>query len=324
MTKPIAVKAGLYLSLCLVLLGLTACTKSPSKPITIAINPWPGYEFLYLAEQKGFFETAGANIQLVQLSSLSDSQRAYVSGRVDGLASTLIEAVQAEHLGGKPLKVVLITDYSNGGDVILAGTDVTDVQGLKGKTVGCEVSSLGIFVLERALSHAGMTLDDVQVHNSEQAGGKALLDAGTIDAFVSYPPYSINTMKDERYHEIFSSADIPFEVIDTLSLAEEVLQANPQLVSQIHNAWQMALDFYAANPEEAVALMAKREGISAEDFKGVLSDLVVLNKAQQQPLLAEPEKLEATVQSICKTLVHVEALTVDCQQQSPLVYRGTH
>jgi NitT/TauT family transport system substrate-binding protein len=309
--------------LLLVFVFLAGCTKQESKPVTIALNPWPGYEFLYLAEQLGYFDEVGTSIKLVQLASLGDAQRAYVNGRVDGMASTLIEAVQAEYLGGKPLKVVLVADYSNGGDVIIASTDIKSISELKGRTVGCEVSSLGVFVLQRALTKAGMTLDDVTVKNTEQADGRASLNDGKIEAFVTYPPYSVNTLKDTRFHKLFSSAEIPFEIVDTVSISEAVLQQQPKLVPKLHTAWQMALDFTRNNPEQAYRMMAEREGISVEDFKAVLKDLVILGKNEQQALFLDSAKLDASAHSVCATLVHTQSLMVDCDQQRSLIYRGS-
>ena len=301
---------------------ISACSKPPSRPITIAINPWPGYEFLYLAEQKGFFQEVGLNVQLIQLGSLADAQRAYINGRADGLTSTLIEAVQAEPLGGKPLTITLVPDYSNGGDVIIASSEIKDITALKGKTVGCEVTSLGIYVLQRALSKAGLSLDDVNVVNTEQSGGeRAILDK-TIDAFVSYPPESINILKNKGYHIVFSSAEIPFEIIDTLSISSEVIMKTPGLIKKLHKVWDLALEFSKANPDEAYQIMAEREGISAEEFKAALSDLVVLDRKEQQKLFAQPDKLESAAMSVCKTLVKVKSLNSDCAYLSGIVYRG--
>jgi len=321
MFKPFAQYSMPTALLVFCLFTLTACSK-PQPPVSIAINPWPGYEFLYLAEQKGFFKQLGANIKLVQLSSLGDAQRAYVNGRVDGLTSTIIEAVQVEPLGGKPLKVVLIPDYSNGGDVILAPKTYPDMNSLKGKTIGCEVSSLGIFILQRALTKAGMTLSDVNIINVEQSSGQARLAEGKIDAFVSYPPVSVKILDSDEYHQIFDSSQIPFEIIDTVSIATDVLEQQPELVIKLHQAWQMALDYTNSNPEEAYRIMSKREGISASDFKDVLNDLQILDRSQQVAIYKRPEEFEASARAVCETLVHTDSLSVDCEQLAPLMYRG--
>jgi NitT/TauT family transport system substrate-binding protein len=305
--------------------GMLGCSnkQDATKAVTIAINPWPGYEFLHLAQEMGFFEQTGANIKLVQLDSLSDAQRAYTNDHVDGFATTLIEAVQAEPLGGKPLKVVLVTDYSHGGDVIIANGSISSFSEIKGKKVGCEVESLGIFVLARALAKNGLTLSDVEIVNIAQANAQNAFNTGVIDAFVTYPPVSINLLKREGFSTIFSSAEIPFEILDTVSISDEALSKNPQLVERLHAAWQLALDFTKKSPDEAYKIMADREGISVDEFKSLQSDLVILSKDKQPELFSQPEKLQKMVIDVCKTLVHADAISTDCDSLRNIIYRFT-
>ena len=257
-------KQGL-IALCLVI-GLLSCSPSAPAPVTIAINPWPGYALLYLAQQQDFFEQTGANIKLLQFSSLADAQRAYLNGEVDGLASTLVEAVQSQVLGRNPLKIVMVPDYSNGGDVVIASRSIASIKELKGKTIGCEVTSLGIYLLQRALVKSGLTLSDVRVVNVEQADGYSALSRGRIDALVTYPPVSVQMLKNDNYHMIFSSADIPTEIIDVVSLSEQALKNNPQIVKQLHQAWDLAIDYYHQNPSQAAAIMVESLKVSADDF----------------------------------------------------------
>ena len=50
------------LSLILLLVSMalsTSCGNTPQAPLRIGMNPWPGYEALALAQEKGFFAAAG-------------------------------------------------------------------------------------------------------------------------------------------------------------------------------------------------------------------------------------------------------------------------
>lgn len=310
-------------ALCSFVFFVTACSKQETvPPIKIAINPWPGYEFLYLAKVKGFYEDLGVDVRILQLGSLSDAQRAYVNGHADGLASTLIEVVQAEPLGGLPLKVVLVPDYSNGGDVIVARSEIDNVKALKGKKVGCEIASLGLFVLQRGLSKHGLSLDDIEVVNVEQGDGQEALNNGSVDAFVTYPPVSISILKQSEYKTIFSSAEIPFEIVDTLALSTHVLEKNPDLVPKLHKAWKMALDYTEKHPDEAYKLMAERENISVDDFKAALADLAIISPADQKKLFKDARKLQKNIENVCDALVHAGSIKISCQDLPNLMYSG--
>lgn len=310
----------MVLSLGLIIFG--GCEKKAAAPVIIGINPWPGYELLYLAEQKGFFKAVGAEVELQQLNSLADSQRNYINGRSDGMASTLIEVVQATHLGGDPMAVVMLPDYSNGGDVIIASTEVRELSQLKGKTVGCEISSLGVYMLYKALESAGVAWEDIEVKNVEQLKGMAALKSGDIDVFVSYPPASVDILKDENYHVLFSSADIPYEVLDTISIKKEVLDARPQLVSKMMQAWQMAYDYSLESPEDAHQIMARREGITSEEFRMALSDIKVLDRDEQIKLLRKPDEINRKAKQACEVLKAVGSIDSDCASMPNIVYQG--
>ncbi|MFT7373016.1 MAG: NitT/TauT family transport system substrate-binding protein [Oleiphilaceae bacterium] len=307
----------IYITLC-----VSACGKKENPPVEISISPWPGYEFLYLAEQKGFFKDAGLNAKLIQLGSLSDAQRSYVNGYTDGLASTIIEVVQSQILGNSPLEIVMVPDYSNGGDVIITRNEFANISALKGKKIGCEVSSLGIFLLQRALTNAGLNLHDVTIINVEQMDGERLMQSKEIDAFISYPPVSIKLLKHKEFHTIFSSAEIPEEIIDTISISKKALALNPEFVPKLHKVWQMALDYYETNPEESLTIMAQREGISTADFETVLSDFITVSSAGQKEIFQSPEKLQQSALEVCNTLVDIEAISTDCKKLPNLVYKG--
>lgn len=296
----------------LAIMSLLGCSPTADDKIKISINPWPGYEFLYLAEQKGIFEQVGLNIELVQTSTLSDAQRAYINNYVDGFTSTLVEAIQVEPLGGHPIKVVLLPDFSNGGDVIIASKNIQSFTDLKGKNIGCEVSSLGIYILQRALSKYGLSTQDVNIINTEQANGKKALLNGEIDAFITYPPYSIETLHNPEFHTIFTTAEIPNQILDTVSMSTKILREQPDFINKFQQAWQMSLDYYKQQPEEAIAIMAQREQIKSEEFTAVLSDLKILSRDDQQQLFQHREKFIALANSVCKTLTLVKSIESDC------------
>ena len=69
----------------------------PEKPASfrLGIIPWPGYEFLYLAQGKGFYHDEGLEVRIVEFDSLSDARRAYERGQIDALGTTVIEVLQA-------------------------------------------------------------------------------------------------------------------------------------------------------------------------------------------------------------------------------------
>ena len=310
------------LAIYLILLGQSSCTPPPSKPISIGLNPWAGYEFLYLAQQKGFYQQLGIPIEIVQLSSLSDIQRNYIHGRIDGFASTLVEAIQAEPLGGNPLKVSLITDYSHGGDVIISSKDISTIADLKGKTVGIEISALGMYLLKTALEKHQLDLQDLQqIVSIEQIKAKEWLEQGTVDAVITYAPFSIKMLSNSNHHILFSTKEIPETILDTVSLSEEVISKHPELINKLRQAWQLALDYAQQYPEDAYHIMAKRQGISIEEFQESLENVIILSTAEQEKLFNSKKHLISVSQDLCQTLLDLNFLDTDCSHITDIFYQ---
>lgn len=290
---------------------LISCKNDPPQTLRIAINPWPGYEVLHLAKEKGFFEQAGLNIELVRVASLADTQRVYLNNKVDGLTSTLIEAIQIQSFAVRPLTIALITDYSLGGDAIIAHKSITGITDLKGKTVGTEVSSLGIYVLQRGLQKHNLSLDDVTVKNVEQMSGIKEMNKGDISAFVTYPPISTELLKNPDYHVIFDSAKIPKEVVDIVSISQSYLKQHPETLEKLWQVWQLSYEFIQTHPDEAMTKMAKLEGLEIADFSDAFNNLEMQTGNTQAELISH-DFLKSVTEQVCETLWRIKSIDKPC------------
>ena len=291
----------------------SACARQDSNgPVRIGVNPWPGYEFLYLAAEKGFFLAEGLEVELLEHASLADVKRTFEQGRADGMASTVIEAVQVASNSSKPIALVLVPDYSHGGDIIVAREPFSSMADLKGKKVGVELGLLGTYILSRAIETAGLSLDDVVEINVEQLSGKEAILSGQIDAMVSYPPFSTELLKLPGVKQIFSTREIPGEVIDTVSIRVDALKNPRQWQEKFHAAWQRALDFTAENPAEAYRIMAGREGISVAEFEDALKGITVINGQDQTSILGS-DALKTNLKNVCETLKRAGDNVIDCK-----------
>lgn len=278
-----------------------ASGESKVTPIRLGTSPWPGYEFLHLADRKGFFKEMGVPVQLVRFNSLEDMRRAYERHQVDGFAATLIELLQAyEH--GAPAKIIIITDFSNGADVILARKEIGNVASLKNRKVGVEPATLGAFIIARALNKVGLTLEDVKMEGLNSINMESALLAGTVDAVHVYPPISLTIAKHEdQVRKIFDSSEIPGEIVDIVSLTPEIVANRRKEVQGLRQAWDKAIAYAAANPEESNQIMAGYEGISPQEFAEALKGLKILSLAEQESLIHNG-KLEQTIEHVAEVL----------------------
>ena len=271
-------------------------------PLRIGINPRPGNEFLFLAQEKGFFAAQGVDVRLIEYSSLGDVRRAFDRGQLDGMTGTVVELLQSRDATPRAPRAFMVTDISNGSDMILAHGSIASVSELAGKRVAAEPESVGMFMLARALARQGMPFSAVAVVATDQTDMAKNLDSGWVDAAVTYPPVSFEIMQIPATRTVFSSADIPGEVVDVVALAADVLERRVDDAARIVRAWDQSLAYAAEHPDEARELMASRERISVEDFGAALAGIKLLSAGEQRPLFEPGGPLARAIGASAGTL----------------------
>jgi NitT/TauT family transport system substrate-binding protein len=286
----------------LAMMGWMATRPSADMIIRMGINPWPGYEPLFLAEQRGLFEKHGLKVHLVEFTSVGDCLRGYQSGDIDAMASTLIEVALAtdQGLSGSPTPVI-VADVSEGADVILAKSAARGMADVRGQRIGVEPASLGMFILDRALAKAGMTRADITLVTMGQEEMQTALMSGAVAAVVTYAPYSI-AMEKEGAHPIFTTKEIPNEVVDIVSVTPGLLQAQPEVAGKFQAVWTDAMTLLERDRDASVATMAARQRISPEEFLVSLEGIRLVGGDQQADLLAPGGEVERSLAQVRKIL----------------------
>ena len=289
----------------ILLIGLTllACTHQEiEKPLRVGFNTWPGYEFIYLAEVKGFYEKQGVKVKLVELGALGDVRRAFERGQIDIMASTMVEVLIAAENTGREIKLIAATDTSNGSDMLLAKTSIKSLKELKNRRIGMEGATVDIVVASEALQRAQLTFQDVTLITQPQDELVEKFKAGKIDALQTYPPYSVSLLKSGLYHKLFDTSQAPGLIVDTLSVDAEVLKNRRSEIRKFLHAFFEASEYHKAQPKESNAIMGKRERLSGEEFAEAIGGMTIISKNQQKPYLIEKGLGGKALTSVAKAL----------------------
>ncbi|MBB63777.1 MAG: hypothetical protein CMO81_01805 [Waddliaceae bacterium] len=255
-----------------------------STKIRLGINPWPGYELLVVAEQLGYFEEFGVDIELVDIGSLADIRRAFDRKQINAMTCTLSEVVQTGLLAERPSHIIMVSDFSIGGDVILAKEEIKSVKDLKGKRVGIEAASLGGYIIYRALELNNLNINDVELVSVDQPYGASFMKEGKIDAQVTYSPYDQEIMNTLKVNEIFSSMEIPGEVVDIIAVSPEIAKNSPKSIKGFLRAWEKAYNLMQRDPDTVHAIMAQHLGIQIDELRDALKGVKILNLQMQKDL----------------------------------------
>jgi NitT/TauT family transport system substrate-binding protein len=204
---------------------------------------------------------------------------------------------------------VRVTDYSGGADVIVANTPIRTLQQLVDQRVGVEPNSLNSYILARALRSAGLTAEQVRLVNLSQGAMLDALQTGVIDAAVSYPPFSVQILKQPQYQEIFNTRAIPGEILDVIAFDASVLASRQAEVQAMLRALEGAYEYAKLYPDAANKLMAARESLHPDEFAHIIrNDLQVLRAVDQNFYLQANGLLFSALQNTQKALLSNDEL----------------
>ena len=263
-----------------ILVGLNGCGIA-KEPIKIGISAWAGVEPAELAARKGFYEQRGVDVEMVRFSAYTDSIKAFRDGRVDIDMQTFDDAIRL-FTAGRQMKVVLFTDYSFGGDGIVARAGINAMADLKGKRVGVETGTVSHFSLLKALETAGLEEKDITIVSIPAWEIKEAFLAGQIDAGVTWEPYLTDTATEGEGRVLITSHDYPDAIITSMVVSDDLIAKRADDVRKIVAAYFDALRFIQEHPGEAYALMAEAEGVSIEEFTSHVEGIRYIDLAENK------------------------------------------
>lgn len=313
---------GLY---CLLALGslllalLAGCDGTKSGPLRLATNVWPGYEPLYLARERGKLDPA--LVRLVELSSASQVIQALRNDLIDAACVTLDEALLLT-ASGEALSVVLVTDISNGGDMIIGQPGINSINELPGKKVGYEAGALGAYMVVRAMEQANVDISTLKLVSLKVNEHKNAFDSRSVDAVVTFEPVAGQLLASGG-HKLFDSSQIAGEIVDVLVVKHDKLQR--KALQHLVKIWFESLDYLDKQPAEAYAAIGKHLGSGSEATALMLDHLIWPDLAANQELLQQngSKSLRATAQRLQRVMLSSQLMKQEINMDSLFADAGT-
>ncbi len=278
------------------LLVLSGCAK-PVEPIRFALNPWPGYVFLHLAEELGYFEEEGVSVELVDFLSLGDSSRAYERGQVDGWGTTIVELLLSHTHSERFSQAVWVTNVSHGGDMILARNGIKHVADLKGRRVAVEPATVDVTLIYEALRQAGLGLSDVKLVPLAQGEMVDSMQHAEVDAVIVYPPLSFKLQQYPGINKIFDSSQAADSIVDVLAFDKKFLLERKKDIAAFVRAFSRAQHYWREHPRPAHEMMAKYVGVDAQTVDGLMRGIRLVFVEEQEKFFATGGVLENAIKN---------------------------
>jgi NitT/TauT family transport system substrate-binding protein len=272
------------------LFALAGCEKkeeakpAAAAPLKIAFSDWPGWTALEIANQKGWFKEAGIDVQFSWME-YAPTMEAFTAGKVDAVTIASGDALVTGAQGGKSV-AILVTDYSNGNDMIVAKPGIASLKDLKGKKVGIEIGLVEHLLLSKGLQKIGLKESDVQLVGTPTNQTAQVLASGDVSAIGAWQPNSGQALKSVAGSKaIYTSADVPGLIYDFVSVSPQSLAERRADWVKFVKVWDRVVKYLADSTTRAdgIAIMASRAGVKPEEYAAFLGGTRFLTLAESRP-----------------------------------------
>lgn len=276
------------------LLGMALLRASPATaaPISLGYSDWPGWVAWQVAIDKGWLKEAGLDINF-NWFDYSASMDAFAAGKIDGDFVTNGDAL-VTGAGGARNVTILVTDYSNGNDMIVAKPGIKNMQDLRGKKIGVEIGLVDHLLLLDGLKKAGLSQGDVTLVNSKTNETPQVLASGQVDAIGAWQPNSGMAIKAvPGARPIYTSAQSPGLIYDVLIVSPSSLAAHRADYMKLVQLWGRIVQ-YINDPktqDDAIGIMAARVGLTPAQYKPLLAGTHLLDIAEAKKVFTKGDSL---------------------------------
>jgi NitT/TauT family transport system substrate-binding protein len=274
-------------------LGLASLARPvAAAPLTVGYSDWPGWVAWQVAIDKGWIKDAGLDLTF-QWFDYSASMDAFSAGKLDANLMTNGDTLVTGAGGGKGI-MVMLTDYSNGNDMIVAKPGIKSLKDLKGKKVGIEVGLVEHLLLLHGLQGAGMKEKELKLVNAKTNETPQVLASGQVSAIGAWQPISGQAMKGSPgAHPIYTSAQAPGLIYDVLAVSPTSLNAHRADWMKLIGVWDKVVHYIndPGTQDDAVKIMAARVDLTPEVYKPLLEGTHLIDVAEGKKTFKKAEGL---------------------------------
>lgn len=256
--------------------------KSDTSTINLSLDEWIGWKSIIdanggLSTQPGsIYDQLGIKVNISVINDATQSSNALISGKLDAAGYTINRtAFLSTKFKNAGIDVIMpfITNFSNGGDGIIAKSNIQTVSDLVTAKIGVpqfsEAHTLVVwFVNQSDLSEADKQtiIDNLIFFETPDEAAKAFF-AGQIEVAATWEPYLTQAQNMSDAHILFSTASSSSLVMDGILFNKAFAEANPEVVSKFIDGALMASDMYDVDMTTIKSVMPMFSTASDQDIK---------------------------------------------------------
>ena len=247
--------------------GLATPTSAAAATLHIGYSDWPGWVAWQVAIDKGWVKDAGIDAKF-EWFDYSASMDAFSAGKLDADMVTNGDALVMGGNGAKSV-MIMLTDYSNGNDIIVGKPGTKSLADLKGQKVGIEVGLVEHLLLVNGLRKMKIPEDSVTLVNAKTNETPQVLSSGSVAAVGAWQPIAGEAMKgDPGAHPLYTSAQQPGLIYDVITVKPESYAAHKEDWKKLVGVWDKVVRYIAdaKTQPDALKIMAARTGVTPEAY----------------------------------------------------------
>ena len=145
---------------------------------------------------------------------------------------------------GKTSTCIVLTDFSEGNDMIVGRPGIKSFKDLKGKKVGLELNLVENLLFLKGLETNGMTEEDVRMVNVPTNETPQALAAGGVDAIAAWYPVAGQALKQVAGSKpLYTSADAKGLIFDGVYVSKESLAKRRGDWMKVVQVWFKTIEF---------------------------------------------------------------------------------
>ncbi len=242
----------------IVSLWLVACGEDRTAPqptvLRFGYDNWPGYYPALIAAEEGFFAEQGVRVECTKHDNSDALLADFAAGRYDAVGISLGDIVNL-YLVIPDIRVILVTNISDGGDAVLVRADIQSIEQLKGKNFGVNLGSFAELFVVTVLEIHGLSPADLRLIDTDAAEIPAKLKSGELDAGHTWEPF-VSEGQADGARVLFTSTATPGLIQDVVAVRGEVARRYPNALRAFIKGWFKAVDHWKAHPARGNAVAA--------------------------------------------------------------------
>jgi NitT/TauT family transport system substrate-binding protein len=242
--------------------------------ITCMYPVWVGFGPVHLANELGYFAEEGITVEELLDDDMPNGVAAMERGDIDCYLRTVGEFQGLGRTKDTQGIIIGTIDLSTGGDGWAADQSIKSVCDLKDKTIAVEPNLPARLIIQMALrKECNLSIKDANLSDIAAADAIGVFSDPDVAAVGTYEPVLsqvVSTHTDRGAHILASSKDYEDLILDVIFVHTDELKANPDKYVKFLRAIYRAVDYFYANQEEAIPIIAAHFSITPADFGATL------------------------------------------------------